>query len=1086
MEKLKNKIAKIYKYGKFIKSHLKEIDKIFSMQGYEKNNNIVVYKSIDKKKIILDFENDEIIYGDIPGIPKMTSEDYIRYNNLPKIPLVKNKKIPAQNIKYKTTDDKKKHCITNMNFKYNNFAFVTGPYSNILALDIDVDNNGMAYWFKEYVEKYNEPLTRTHRSRKGGKHYLFNFSHADPHIANIIQNQLKTKAGYLGVGIDVRHDNGLLVTPGSSIDGKYYTVEKELPISDMPKSLVDFLLQSYTAECKDSPEKLKKIIDNRNRKVNIYNVNDYIKYGITDDKLNEVLNGLEKLRGIRKYDNSAEKYDFLNSYQDWLLVLTVFKNLDSNNDRKDLFFKWSAKSSKFNHLRNEYFWDFNEGHIDINHLINIINMNSDKKMDYVQRYKKLPSLDALNQKFECEFFEMNKPFFVNLENIYDPEYFNMDLWDEYQTIIARSDCGTGKTTGVAKLFQKMQNDNPDVRILCLTSRCILSDAQINAFSKFVEIVDYRKIKRVHEWDMKNLTMCINSLEKKVGIDIESTEYMNDNLVIYIDEINEFLTFTHNDLLDAKLRDIYSKLRGLIKHCNKLILTDDILNLNVYKFIEKRVEKGKVLCVNNKYNKFKNIPFYRIRDENIFINKIFNCIKNNKPYFFGSDCCSVVTDIFNQIHKMASPEMRQKLILVTAESGFDIPNNVLDGFLGKFVHYSPKICTGLDYNNLETRQDVFLYIKGHLKHFTPAQNFQQLCRCRNIKNAYVYCETEERPAQYKNINDLDEQVNRLITQSKFINEFCSVYDDETDTFKVHNNTFREMFLLNEYIYDCYRTNVWKHFELIVQEHGFKIKTLKEDNNPKVIDENIKKNWNEFTKEKNDIKYNNYIDGIIKGDIDIDTNKTIKSRLKYLGLIQVDENDKLKKINNRIRHFEDISKDAHAVNTHNNIIRCLKNSSAIHYKTFDRYVNNYDEKNINMQYTKINIVKQLEKEINENIFEAVDIKETDFKLEVDINQDMIDLINKNFNMKKKVPTNMASLKLIYIGLLKHICGHDFINSTRKTCRNEFGKKTFIYTINDDCVNYHLSLLIIRDPYITNIRDDIIKKYNINRKVPNDFID
>jgi hypothetical protein len=374
----------------------------------------------------------------------------------------------------------------------------------------------------------------------------------------------------------------------------------------------------------------------------------------------------------------------------------------------------------------------------------------------------------------------------------------------------------------------------------------------------------------------------------------------------------------------------------------------------------------------------------------------------------------------------------------------------------------------------------------LRHFTPAQNFQQLCRCRNIRNAYVYCETEERPALYKNINDLDEQLNRLITQSKFINEFCSTYDDETDTFKVHNNSFREMFLINEYIYDCYKTNVWKHFEKIILEHEFKIKTLKNDNDPKVVDISTKKNWSEYTKYKNEIKYNNYINGIIKGDVDIDTNKTIKSRLKFLGLIEVDANDKLKKINSCIRDFEDITKDDHTVNTHNNIIRCLKNTAANNYKTIDRYINNYDEKNINMSYTKINILKKVEHLISQNIFEAVGIEENDYTTQVDISQELIDLINKNFSMKKKAPSNMASLKLIYIGLMKHLCGHDFINSKRNTSRNIMGKKTYQYTINDDIVNYHLSLFKFRDPYMSNVKEDIFKKYNIKKKTQDHFID
>jgi hypothetical protein len=85
MDKLKNKLIKLYKYGDYIQNHLDEIKNLF-------NKEKKVVTVIKSNKITLDFENDKIIYGDIPEIPKMTAEDHIRYNNLPKIPLVKNQK----------------------------------------------------------------------------------------------------------------------------------------------------------------------------------------------------------------------------------------------------------------------------------------------------------------------------------------------------------------------------------------------------------------------------------------------------------------------------------------------------------------------------------------------------------------------------------------------------------------------------------------------------------------------------------------------------------------------------------------------------------------------------------------------------------------------------------------------------------------------------------------------------------------------------------------------------------------------------------------------------------------------------------
>ena len=80
----------------------------------------------------------------------------------------------------------------------------------------------------------------------GGLHIYFKYDSSDPETAYLIENFLRTATQYRGKGLDIRAEGGLVVAPGSIIDGKEYTIiSNTLHISEMPRNLIDWLLEPY-------------------------------------------------------------------------------------------------------------------------------------------------------------------------------------------------------------------------------------------------------------------------------------------------------------------------------------------------------------------------------------------------------------------------------------------------------------------------------------------------------------------------------------------------------------------------------------------------------------------------------------------------------------------------------------------------------------------------------------------------------------------------------------------------------------------------------------------------------------------------
>lgn len=107
---------------------------------------------------------------------------------------------------------------------------LTGEAQGLFVLDVDV-KEGVDGFASLKALGITLPVTRTHRTRSGGLHYLFNFPKGE---------NLTISAGKLAEGLDTRGNGGYVIWPGSP----GYTVETDAPIADMPRDLLALLKQT--------------------------------------------------------------------------------------------------------------------------------------------------------------------------------------------------------------------------------------------------------------------------------------------------------------------------------------------------------------------------------------------------------------------------------------------------------------------------------------------------------------------------------------------------------------------------------------------------------------------------------------------------------------------------------------------------------------------------------------------------------------------------------------------------------------------------------------------------------------------------
>ena len=740
-------------------------------------------------------------------------------NNLDKFKIAFGGKTPI--VKWTQKINHKK----DIDLKNNNVGFPCGPSNNLFVVDVDTKDNGIEE-FDKYINKFGIPPTLTVNTANGGYHYYFTFNHSLPSARYLIENILTNSTKYRGSGIDIRTKGGYIVGPNSAINGKKYKIINEIEPCEIPESLLLWLAEGKN----NNNESLKNVKDSKklNKKIKTIIKSNYV-YDTSDEKIMEILNKLDST--------------WYEEYDKWLIVLTVLKNLN----KFAIFDNFSKKSKKYNCENNLKLWNLNTGSIDINYLIIKLNQELNQSLTLIEKYKVLPENTGCKNIFNITF---NKEFLEIDDRIFD----------NYDTLIIKSDTGTGKTTHTGKQLNRYFKYNGNkYKLISIVNLINLAKQQLKSFKENdIEITSYKD----DNFDLidGNFIICINSLKM---LNLMDDDYFNDK-IIYIDEITSFLEgLTHNDLLNSNIKTIYELLIKLLKRALKIIVSDATIMDNVFEFLKFRNDNKKVFIV-NEFNKYTKTKAIRLKDENLFLNKINEHIANNKYFLFGCDSCEVVTKIYLKCVK-DFPLKAKDMILITSNNKFDIKDANKD-FLNKWVFYSPSIITGVDFS-IKTKQDHFIYVKG--KTLSPASIYQQTTRNRNIDTLYYYINNHCTNAKYSSLDEVKNNYKKLIEINNNINNICKQFDENEDVY-INENMYFNLFCFNEYILDVYNTNKRLHYENILLNKGF---ILSSEGDAKKANPKTQKIMNEL--------YDN-LD--IVNDYLKDNNETKDSDIKYQDLLK----------------------------------------------------------------------------------------------------------------------------------------------------------------------------------------------------------
>jgi hypothetical protein len=706
--------------------------------------------------------------------------------------------------------------------------------------------------------------------------------------------------------------------------------------------------------------------------------------------------------------------EYLTDYTKWIIITNILKG----QNKLEIWDDWSKQSTKYNKRKNYSIWRSTKKIIfDVSYLIKLTNFNLFKI--YV------PIIEQKEMK------QMNHKY------LYDTEYkeaqFKLSDYRTNKTIIIQSCTGTGKTTAVAE-HTSQYITNTDYKVLSIISRITLGDQHIKSFNeKGIKMFSYNNglVKNQH------FIICINSL--LMLKDLKDDEIKN--YIVFIDEINSFIEhITHNETLHHELKNIYSLLMRIIKNAHKIIVADALISDNVFTLLKYH---NTPLFIKNDFKKYEGVPAHRLKDENDFKTELGKRIKNNEPFFFGCDSCSIVEEYFYYFFEKATN--KDKFVLFTANHKFNI-TNASEQFKDKFLFFSPAITTAVDFN-IEDKQDVFIYIKGHT--LQPSGSFQQTTRTRNIKELFYYSSKEPLEPKFNNLDEVKKLYGEMTITNDLLTNM-SLYVDEDDNMKMSNNTFFSLFCYNEYVCDIYNTNKIAHYEEILKFNKFVLDVKGEKSK---IDQELKAEMINLRAEVDENFFNDFLNSNNRND---EKYRVILDRIDLLNL-PINDDDVLVKYINYIMN-------PHKLNLHLDVLRFFKDDFYIGCKLATHNDKNFKVKQFYDVYNKIVIFRNLQQQYN------LSLNDINFENSesINISDDNWAHIKKLFRYTKEKPTTINEFKPIYIQIIKSITHSDIITATKARKGKELYYK---YEFNKEFLSEHITL----NQYANPLRYGYDSKFN-----------
>ena len=570
--------------------------------------------------------------------------------------------------------------------------------------------------------------------------------------------------------VDFQSDNKLIIAEGTTV--RRYNDET-------------YKYEHVGGNILQMPLKIKELctMKDEEHNINSYVINNKNVYDVPDEEIISMLNELKE---------NHEEY-FLN-YDMWLKLTTVMTTIN----KFDIWDKFNRQYSSYSYTSNKKIWDSIKLSINPNFFCKLL------KRKFFKFHKTDDEIKELN---------------VNNDAIQiDQQYVNISHteFDKNDTIVIQSKTGTGKTTCVSRLMDFHLKMNPQYSLLNIVNLISLANQQVSTFKKSgVSMTSYQTCNNPSLLMCDNSVICINSLGMLAECDFK-------NKIVYIDEVRALMnSLTHNTTL-KNCRLIFATLLKIVKTCHKLIITDAHIENNINILLDHR--EGEVIHYNNSFNKFQDISAIELNNENEFYSLLEERIINDELFSFACDSCKTITNWYNKLYALATPEIQAKMILYTAESN----ETFCEDWKDKFIFYSPKITCGVDINVVNNNHTVqFLYING--KSVDSISLYQMSTRTRHMAKMYFYSSAKCVESRYESIEDCKKQQLEYFSHNKL-----ALPLDHMRQNKDKNETdFLNIYAYNEYMKDLLKTDTRHYFieeivnaGFIVSQYGEKEKLTKE--------------------------------------------------------------------------------------------------------------------------------------------------------------------------------------------------------------------------------------------------------------------
>ena len=891
-----------------------------------------------------------------------------------------------------------------------NYGVLTGKINNIIIVDIDKKDDGLTKW-EELIEIHDEPDTYTIKTGSGGYHYYFNYN-------EVIKNIIKLKIDGISYGIDILTDGKFAVGVGSihPTTNKKYSTSNISPISNMPEWLLGLIVSSYNI-------KTPKVVNNSVPTVQL-STNTKIFNFIEDAKFMELLKELPD--------------EYVHNYDKWVQITAVCKT----HDKKDLWDKWSKKSKSYKSISNNKIWDS----LKFNNNINFINAILEKPpFPYTYDYTPITDIKNINR------LEQNNRY-LNIEEINN------------NTIIVKSDTGTGKTTSVCKMLKDEEN------ILSIVSRCSLVNQHITSFKKVnVDIIHYAE----EEIYKQNKVCC--QIDSIIKINISNI----DKYCVYLDEVNSTINYLLNSSTLMNRRDkVFKTFSYIIKNCRRLIVSDADISDVVFEFISNYRPHDDTVYVDNIFKNYNNIQAVHYNNIEDIINRMSHLISKKDGGFVAT--FDSLKDL-NRIYQLLYVENKKEKFIKISSEDDDFINADWDN---KYVFFTPKIIYGIDYVPANDSVDVFVFSKGGS--IDPLQIAQQATRCRRIRKLYYNIQAPNYTPKY---NSYDEcKTNILSNLEMFIDKLEGIYLNDDLEYTVRECIFNKLYLYSTYVNDVIKSNYRYHFDEILKKKGFILSSAGET---KKMDKVQKEELDALTKAER----KKLIDAIINNTPIVGKEQFIKSihtrihdLLKLTNDIEyfnnVDCADDLKFM---LRRYEDYVFDSKRIQEHFRTCKLLFHDKLI----FDTFTGinrkDFNIKHMDTTEAKIFMIVKLEKALSINKYDIHNIDYSKLTINVDWTESDHKLYQYIFKKSKSKYSNSYYNVYKLLGhsiknLAPSIIDCESIDHTRNGVR-----MTASYNINIDNIRKEIELYGYRDNNLLKIDPSLLTKFGINIEDSKDlFID